>query len=62
MAKRKEPKNSRGSSADRTFTAEEQAAISAQYPNIEWVNGKPYTRESVTDDPDGDGLDYLGRS
>lgn len=51
---------------DRPYTPAEQAEISARYPNIEWVNGRPYTRveepasEIFSYDAQGNPLDYFG--
>jgi hypothetical protein len=47
------------------YTAEQQAEISRRFPNIEWINGEPFTRQQTAQNiasyaPDGTPLDYLG--
>lgn len=47
-----------GPSDTRTYTPDDQARYTQQYPGLEWVNGQPYTR--ATDDTPDPMADYLG--
>lgn len=42
------------------YTADEQARISLDYPEIQWINGMPYTTAAPEGNGDGVGPDYLG--
>jgi hypothetical protein len=49
-----------------TYTPEQQAEFQRKYPNMEWINGQPYTRRPVAQNiasyaADGTPLDYLGQ-
>jgi hypothetical protein len=50
----------------RVYTPEEQARYAQQFPNVEWINGTPYTPDTAAPQassyaPDGTPLDYMGQ-